>query len=257
VNGIAVDQELRRLYLAVSAPVSTVAVFSLPELAFQGELVKGALDLGSEPNLAILRRPDGARWLYVTADTSVSIYDAHSGAAIGRWNPGVGVETLVADDREQVLYVPDENGGSGVYAFEPLGAPRRRGGPPHFGAEVFDEDAEGIVLYRCPPDASSDDGAGFLVVADQRGSQTEFEFFERRSGRHLGALRLAGVANTDGIASTQRALPGWPLGVFAAIDDDTTAAVIGWHRILEATGLACPGPEEGATAPARPERVSP
>lgn len=242
VNGIAVDQELRRLYVAVSAPASTVAVFSLPDLVFQGELGKGALDLGSEPNLALLRRPDGARWLYVSADRVVDVRDARSGAPIGRWSPAGGLETMVADDRDQVIYVPDENGGSGVHAYEPLGAPQLREGANRLGEGVFDEDAEGIVLYRCPADGSGDDGGGFLVVADQRGEQTEFELFDRRSWQHLGAFRLAGVANTDGIASTQRALPGWPQGVFAAIDDDTSTAVIGWDRILAATGLACPRP---------------
>jgi hypothetical protein len=55
-------------------------------------------------------------------------------------------------------------------------------------------------------------------------------------------LVLDGVANTDGIGSTQRALPGFPLGLFAAIDDDTSTVGIGWHRILAATGLGC-GPE--------------
>jgi hypothetical protein len=265
VNGIAVDQERRSLYVAVSAPASTVAVFSLPDLAFQGELGRGALDLGSEPNLALLRRPDGARWLYVSSDAEILVLDAKSGAEIARWKPAAGLETMVADDRDQLIYVPDENGGSGVHAYEPLGAPRR-GGPNPLGAGLFDEDAEGILLYRCAPDAAGDDGEGFLVVADQRSDQTEFEVFDRRSGRHLGAFRLAGVANTDGIASTQRPLPGWPQGVFAAIDDDRSTAVIGWDRILAATGLACPpdraglrrrGRGSGGRGRRRPARPSP
>jgi hypothetical protein len=266
VNGIAVDSERRRLYVAVSEPASTVAVFSLPELAFQGELGASAFALGAEPNLALLRRPDGERWLYVSADRAVDVLDASSGAALGRWSPAAGLETMVADEREQLIYVPDESGGTGVYAYEPLGAPRLRGGTSRFGDGVFDEDAEGILLYRCAQDAAKDDGGGFLVVADQRSRQTEFELFDRRSWQHLGAFRLAGVANTDGIASTQRPLPGWPLGVFAAIDDDASTAVIGWDRILAATGLSCPAPASGvrprgrglgARGPRRPGRPSP
>ncbi len=250
VNGIAVDQQAGRLYVAVSAPESTVAVFSLPELSFQGELIAGALDLRSEPNLALLRRPGAARWLYVSADTVVYIRDAQSDAAIGQWNPAAGLETMVADDRDPVVYIPDENGGTGIYAYEPLGAPHLRGGTNRFGAGVFNADAEGIVLYRCSENPATDDGGGFLVVSDQRAAQTDFEFFDRRSWQHLGVLRLAGVANTDGIASTQRPLPGWPRGVFAAIDDDRATAVIGWDRILAATGLSCPFiPQVPALAP--------
>lgn len=51
-----------------------------------------------------------------------------------------------------------------------------------------------------------------------------------------GGVRLEGVSNTDGIASTQHALPGHPLGVFAAINNDTTTAVIGWDAVFDAIG---------------------
>jgi myo-inositol-hexaphosphate 3-phosphohydrolase len=242
VNGIAVDPATARLYVAVSAPASTVAVFTLPELAFVGEILAGAADLGAEPNLALLARPDGARWLYVSADDVVHVRDAQSGAPLGRFEPAAGLETMLADDRDQLLYVPDENGGSGIHVYEPLGAPHSRGGASRFGAGVFDADAEGITLYRCPADPAGDDGSGFLVVADQRADHTEFEVFDRRTWRHLGAFVLEGVSNTDGVGSTQRALPGWPRGLFAAIDDDSATAVIGWHRILDATGLCPPTP---------------
>jgi phytase-like protein len=239
VNGVAVDAATDRLYVSVSSPESTVAVFSLPTLAFLGELIAGAVNLRSEPNVALLHRPDGASWLYVSADTIAHVRDAQSGAALGSFNPSAGLETMVADDRDQAIYIPDENGGTGVYAYQPLGAPHLRNGTNHFGAGVFDSDAEGIILYRCSENAETDDGTGFLVVADQRADHTEFEFFDRATWEHLGTLVLTGVANTDGVGSTQRTLPGWPRGVFAAIDDDSTTAVIGWHRILSATGLSC------------------
>ncbi len=51
---------------------------------------------------------------------------------------------------------------------------------------------------------------------------------------------MDGVSNTDGIASTQRPLPDYPLGLFAAIDDDRRVAAVGWDVILSVTGLACP-----------------
>jgi hypothetical protein len=120
-----------------------------------------------------------------------------------------------------------------VYVYTPDGTPFERNGTNVFGAAgIFDADEEGIALYTFPTSGIGDNGAGFIVVSDQRADQSDFEFFDRRTWQHLGTLRLDGVSNTDGIASTQRALPGYPLGVFAAINDDTTTAVVGWHEIL-------------------------
>ena len=250
VNGVAVDPATDRLFIAVSSPESTVSLFSLPGLGFLGEFIAGAVNLRSEPNLALLDHASGSRWLYVSADTVAYVRDAASGAAVGQFTPTAGLETMAADDLAQVIYIPDENGRTGVYAYEPLGAPHLRAGTNRFGAGVFDADAEGILIYRCRAAGGADTGAGWIVVSDQRADHTEFEFFDRRSWRHLGAVELTGVSNTDGIGSTQRALPGWPQGLFAAIDDDTSTAGVGWHRIFAATGLACPfAPELPALAP--------
>jgi hypothetical protein len=80
---------------------------------------------------------------------------------------------------------------------------------------------------------------GFIVVADQRWLLSDFEFFDRVTWNHLGTLRLARTNNTDGIASTQQRLPGYPLGLFVAVDDDTRTVGIGWGKVLEAMGLGC------------------
>jgi PKD repeat protein len=241
VNGVAVDQGTDRLYVAVSDPTSTVGVFSLPDLSFQFEFIDGAVDLQAEPNLALLQHPSGQTRAYVSADDIVYVHDATTGASIGSFVPDVGLETLAADDLRQALFVPDENGGTGIYAYDPDGNPFQQGGTHQFGAGVFDADAEGIAIYSCPSDGSTDDGTGWLVVADQRPDVTEFEFFDRVTWGHLGTVQLLGVSNTDGIGSTQKALPGYPQGVFAAIDDDTSVAVIGWDRVLNAAGLSCGG----------------
>jgi len=240
VNGIVIDQELDRVYIAVSRPASTVAVFALPGLAFLGELVQGAVDLRSEPNLALLTLPDGVKRLFVSADDRVYAYDPESGAALGGFAPGHSFETLLADDVDQVLYIPDEVGRSGVYAFNPVGSPYYRAGEARFGGQgVFEADAEGIALYACLTPDGTDDGRGLLIVSDQKADASDFEFFDRRSWAHLGRLQLDGVRFTDGIASTQQALPGHPAGLFAAVDDDTNVALIGWERIVAATGLGC------------------
>lgn len=242
VNGIAVDQARDRVYVAVSRPASTVAVFALPDLGYLGQIVAGAVDLRSEPNLALLTLGDGARRLYVSADDRAYAFDPDSGAAVGGFAPARRFETLWADDHDQILYVPDETMRSGVYAYDPDGHPVTRGGLSRLGADgVFDADAEGITAYTCRDGDGRDDGRGWLIVSDQRAGESDFEFFDRRSWTHLGRLRLEGVGNTDGIASTQQPLPGHPAGLFAAVDDDARVALVGWERVATATGLGCGG----------------
>ncbi|MDQ3493366.1 MAG: phytase [Chloroflexota bacterium] len=239
VNGVAVDQQAARLYVSVSRPRSTVAVFDLPSLSHARDFVDGTYSLGSESNLTLLHHPDGMR-LYVTADDFIYILEAQDGAQIGRFEPDTSVETIAGDDHAQILYVPDENTRTGVYAYAPDGSPIVRGDDNTFGASHFDSDAEGVAIYRCLGVGSADTGQGLIVVADQRDEQTDFEIFDRVTWDHLGSLRMEGVSNTDGIASTQRPLPDYPLGLFAAIDDDRRVAAVGWDVILSVTGLACP-----------------
>jgi hypothetical protein len=248
VNGVAVDQGSDRLYVAVSDPISTVSVFSLPDRVFQFEFIDGAVALQREPNLALLHHASGQTRAYVSADDIVYVHDAATGAAIDSFVPDSVIETLATDDLHQLLFIPDENGGTGIYVHEPDGAPHLQGATHNFGgAGIFFNDTATTEIYTCPG-GGADDGAGWIVVADQRTDVTEFEFFDRVSWSHLGALRLEGVNNTDGIGSTQQPLPGYPQGVFAAIDDDTSAVGIGWHRILAATGLACPEPVPSLSA---------
>jgi hypothetical protein len=99
-----------------------------------------------------------------------------------------------------------------------------------------------MLIYAFPAHGAADSGSGLVVVSDQRSDVTDFEVFDRETWAHLGVFRLEGVSNTDGIASTQRWLPGYPLGVFAAIDNDGTTAVAGWDAIFAAIGWD-PAPE--------------
>jgi len=243
VNGIVVDQDQDRVYVSVSRPSSTVAVFALPGLEPLGTLVDGRVDLRIEPNLGLLTLPDGAKRLYVSADDRDYVFDPRDGSALGGFQTGHAQETVLADDVDQVLYIPDETSRRGVFAYHPDGAPYERGGATSFGGGggIFEADAEGIALYACHGPDRRDDGRGLLIVSDQKNEATDFEVFDRRSWTHLGRLQLDGVRRTDGIASTERPLPGHPAGLFAAANDDTEVAVVGWDRIQEATGLRCSG----------------
>jgi 3-phytase len=262
VNGVVVDQATDLLYVAVSDPTSTVSVFSLPNLTFQFEFIHGAEDLQNEPNVALLNLTAGGKRVYVSADSITYVHDATTGAAIRSFAPVAGLETMWGDDHYQTLYIPDEKGGTGVYAFDPDGTPvpgppvGGGSGNPFGGGGTFESDAEGIALYNCLTATGDDMGAGWIVVADQKATATDFEFFDRRSWAHLGTVQLTEVNNTDGIASTQMATPAYPQGILAAIDDDTSTVGIGWHTIMNATGLSCPPQSTRSRSPGsdtRPE----
>lgn len=240
VNGVVVDQASNKLYVSVGEPAGVVTVFTLPDMAFERVLVQAAL--GREPGIALYHWPDGRSWLYTTGDEDNLLYlrDADTGAKILTFDIGRELETVWGDEYHGVIYVPDENGRTGVYAYTPEMGVYERNGRSVFGTEVFQADEEGILIYNCLTDGL-DNGNGFIVVSDQRKPTSEFEFFDRVSWDHLGSLQLIGVGNTDGIASLRTSLPGYPLGVFAAINDDTDAAVVGWDKVFAAMGLSCDG----------------
>jgi myo-inositol-hexaphosphate 3-phosphohydrolase len=251
VNGIVMDQRTDLLYVSQAKDSSTVFVFSISDSAPYWELKEtfSGGSLGSEPNQDILYHANGETWLYVT--------DSEKGVQIWNVDPLLesvppelkgdftasdltSLETILADDYYQVIYIPDENGRTGVFAYQPDGGLYQRNAVHKLqGNDIFQSDEEGIVLYTCSSTAEGDRGRGLIVVADQEKDQTDFEFFDRQTWAHLGTLRIEGVSNTDGIASTQQSLPDYPLGIFAAINDDETTVGVGWDRVLNATGLSC------------------
>jgi myo-inositol-hexaphosphate 3-phosphohydrolase len=234
VNGVVVDQQADLLYVAIGSSSSTVSVFSLPDLIFVMNFNKSDANYHSEPNLTLLNLRNGNKNVYVSADYTVYIHDAVTGNYIDEFVPTQGLETMAADDYYQRLYIPDENGRTGIYVYKPDGSTyRENGGSYVFGTSQFNSDAEGIIVYNCPLNNPVDQGNGFIIVSDQRSNQTDFEFFDRITWEHLGTLRISGVSNTDGIASYPYPLPDYPLGIFAAIDNDQSTAIVGWDKIFE------------------------
>lgn len=251
VNGIVMDQQSALLYVAQSEGSSTVYAFTImgEEPYWALKEVFSEPDLGSEPNLGLLNHAGNGTWLYVTdSETGVYVWDV--GPVSRQAAPELvaefsasdleSIETILADDHYQVIYIPDENGRSGIYAYQPDGAPLLRDNTNKFGSEqVFQSDEEGILLYRCRSGNGGDTGRGLIVVADQRDELTDFEFFDRQTWDHLGSLHIEGISNTDGIASTQQVLPDYPQGIFVAVNDDDTTVGVGWDKIFTATGLKC------------------
>jgi myo-inositol-hexaphosphate 3-phosphohydrolase len=249
VNGLAIDQEADLLYVAIGQPASTVSVFSLPDLAFQFNFNQPGKDYRSEPNLGILNLSSGGKNIYVSADYTVDIHNAVTGTFIDEFTPEEGLETIASDSFYQRLYIPDENNGTGIYVYNPDGTAYTNNGPNVFGGGgIFNADAEGIIVYNCPLNNPFDNGEGFIVVSDQRADKTDFEFFDRISWDHLGTLNITGISNTDGIASYPYPLPDYPLGVFAALNDDQSVAIVGWDKIF-AEIISATSVEQGGITP--------
>jgi myo-inositol-hexaphosphate 3-phosphohydrolase len=221
-NGVVVDQRADLLY--VSPRNTLVCVFQLPELTFARSFDTKSTGGTSEPNLALLRTLSGEGRLYVSYDNVVQIHHPTSGAELGKFTPKSGIEAMAGDQHHQRLYIPDENGRTGVYEYTPDGAFTGVG----FGSDRFAQDAEGVAIYECS------NREGLIVVSDQTTSLNQYEVFDRRTKVHLGVLQLQGIAYTDGIASTQRSSTLYPDGVFAAIHSDTSAAGVSWKNVFSA-----------------------
>lgn len=233
VNGIIIDQETDLMYISISRPTSTVSVFRLPDMSFVMNFNKPGANYGGEPNIALLKLESGEKRIYVSADDIIYIHDAETGRLLDEFEPPKGVETIVADPVHQRIFVPDENDRSGVYVFDPDGKFSRQYKNNPFGTDDFQKDAEGIIIYKCSDENGEDNGSGFIVVSDQKKKITEFEFYDRQTWKHLGFIRIKGVSNTDGIASFQKPLPDYPMGLFVAVNDDMTTVGIGWDVIFK------------------------
>lgn len=242
VNGVGVDQDTDRLYVTGGGTPGSVFVYELPSLKRTMRFTNTLGAVVNEPNFGILHQSGEPTRLYISSgagngESVISIHRADSGNQIGMWYQPNEVEALCVDPFHRIVYVPDENHHAGVHAYHPDGRPFLKDGTNNFGRGLFESDAEGITYFAMRGTGAADDGTGFLIVSDQHDDQTQFELFDRITWEHLGTLLLEGVANTDGVASTQRPLPGYPHGLFVAVDDDTAIAGIGWHRILEAFGF--------------------
>jgi hypothetical protein len=237
VNGLQVDQGTDLLYVSVGSPNSHVSVFSLPDLTYITHFNSNGDSYHHEPNLTLLNLPNGDKYLYVSADNIVYIHEVtdtasqNFGNLLGSFVPIQGLETMQADDFYQNLIIPDENNTTGVYVYYPNGTDYPTTGQNNFGAFTIQGDGEGILLYNCST-GPTDQGIGFIVVADQLSPNSEFEFYDRETWEYYGNMKVTGVSNTDGIASFPYSMPNYPMGLFAAINNDATTVLVSWETIF-------------------------
>lgn len=245
-NGLSIDQE-RDWLIVGDSEKKEAAIYSLPGLRHIKDIGRGKLGDG-ETNGDVFTRSDGSATIYVTENHRVHGFDAESGREIVSFAPKVeSIEEVLVDDRYGIVYVSDEKGGESkmhpggaVTAYAPDGKSFTKNGTNVLGQGVFSGDGEGATLYVCLDDKRQDTGRGFLIFVDQGGGlENGLEFFDRETWRHLGTLSLAGVSQTDGIASTQLSFPEYPQGVLAVHNDNKNIALVGWDKVFAATKLAC------------------
>lgn len=132
---------------------------------------------------------------------------------------------LLADESEQDRDIKLYNL-QGEFSGEALGQGRFRFEP------------EGIALYRCA------EGAGYLFTTDQDEKDNRFDVYDRKSLAYIGSFQGAVTRNIDGVALTQRAMPGFPKGAFFAVHDDGNVGAFDLAGVLDTLGVAaCEAPE--------------
>jgi 3-phytase len=249
-NGIAVADDV---LFVVERDNARVQVFVLPDFRPAG--LYGTGDLRRPYGIAVARDGGGAyrTWItdnYETAEETVPP-DGELGQRVREYRVTLGpggldarlmrtfgdtvgpgvlrvVESIAVDAaRGRLLIAEETEGASLIKEYTTEGRFTGRSIP----ATWFPHQAEGIVLYAC------EETAGYWIATDQGTAVNTFHVFDRETLGHLGSFQGEGVLNTDGIALTQRPLPGYPAGAFYAVHDDGSVAGLSWTRIATALGL--------------------
>ncbi len=229
--GVNTGIGLRDVVFAVERDNARVSAFALPEQTFIGSFGSG--QVGEPYGIAFYWQ--GSQLQAWVTDNSGSqdqtyvfdIVPTATGIA-GNLNfsfvTAGTLESLIIDPVSQRALLCDEAAGN-VMVYDLQGNFILR-----FGAGLFVDDPEGIVIY------DTGGGAGYIIVADQNASPTQFEVFDRQTYQHIGNF-TGPTTGTDGIALTQRPLPNLPSGSFYAIDSDRTTHTYDWAAIANAMGL--------------------
>lgn len=246
INGLNVDHK-RNWLLVGNTEKNQVDIYSLPDYKLVKSIGQGILESG-ETNLDVLTKNNGDKIAYVSESHAIKGFDIETEKLVSTITPAVeGIEEVLADSYHNVIYVPEEEGvdsisypHGAILAYNPDGTPYMNNGTNIFGTGgFFSDDEEGIILYECQSN-NEDTGEGFIVVANQDSeNKNSFEFFNRRTWKHLGSIIFNNTSTTDGITSVQNTLPGYPNGIFAATSRNKEVMLIGWDKIFEATGLGC------------------
>ena len=255
-NGIAVAYNLNAAsgttdaVFVVERDNNRVSVFSLPERQFLGTFGNNDLD---KPYGIALARVNGQLQAWITSTGSspdrVKVFEVRPGGSgiEGRllfdFPVDATLESLVIDPEHDRALICAESAPYDIRVYNLKGEYQSR-----FGAGIFTNDPEGIVLYDLG------NGEGYYIVADQEASPTEYEVFDRKTLNYIGNFS-GKTSGTDGIALTQMALPNFPKGSFYALHSDRAVHAYDWREIARAMNLktrVTPIPTSVGMEPGRP-----
>jgi 3-phytase len=249
-NGVAIDGDL---LWVVERDGKRVQVLRLPNLTPLGVYATG--DLGKPYGVTVVRREDGIYRSWITDSYELVEDSVPPDSALGRRireyevrvdgdratatlvrtfgdTAGAGVlrvvESIMADGVNDRLMIAEELEGSSQLKVYTLDGRFTGDTVPQ---RFFPNQAEGIVLYACG------DTAGYWIATDQGKVVNTYHLFDRMTLAHVGSFGSPTILNTDGIALTQRAFPGFPAGALFAVHDDGGVAAISWATIAEAVGV--------------------
>jgi 3-phytase len=214
LSGATLDGKPQDLAFVTDRDAHRVDVFTLPDLRQVGRF---AQDVRQPMGIGVHRTAEGAVFAFVVPknglqDNGVVRYriEEKRGRITGTRDLAFAPELTkdqesiwVDSDRQRVLVADETAQLIQVYGLD--GSHLRDFGQGHFQAQV-----EGIVTVQCGD-------RSYVIAADQL-PVTEFEIFDAENYEHLGMVRTA-AKETDGIAVTGEALPGFPGGLFVAHSD--------------------------------------
>lgn len=251
-NGIAVIDDLM---IVVERDNARVQVFTLPDFRSIGTF--GEPELRLPYGIAAYRERTGAYAAYITDNYELVEDEVPPDSLLGERvrhyrltvadgraeaeqlhvfgdTSGPGrlkvVESIAVDAPNDRLMIAEELEGESMIKVYSLDG--------RFTGEVIDSaffphQAEGIVLYDCGADG------GYWITTDQGEDINTFHVFDRQTLDHVGSFRGPTVLNTDGIAITQRAFPGFPAGAFYAVHNDGNIAAFSWQAIADSLRADC------------------
>lgn len=248
-QGVMIDGRKMDLAFVTERDVSKLRVFSLPDVIavdgggfdlFEGDPPDWRLPMG----VGLYHRPrDGALFAIVSRKTGpLDGYlwqyrvEGHGSGGVkltkvrqfGEFSGGEGeIEAVAVDDELGYVYYSDEWVAVRKYAADP-DAPDANRQLASFGLTGFDEDREGISIYKL------DSKTGYIIVSDQE--VHKFRVFPREgtAGDPHNHPEIAVIpvsaTSSDGSEVTSVALaPNFPNGLFVAMSDDATFHLYRWE----------------------------
>lgn len=162
---------------------------------------------------------DGAR---VEAKLTASIGDTSEAGALRV------VESIWGDpDNDRLLIAEEDESYASEFKVYTL-AGRFTG--TTFGRDVFNAQAEGVMLRTCGKD-------GWWITTEQGKERSVFHLFDRHTLKPVGAFQGNTVANTDGIWMMAQGTPRFPHGALYAVHDDQGVVAFDWEQVAKALSL--------------------